>query len=518
MKFMAGVLCALLLGLGACVEVVETEPAPEGIDQQAHGLDVFKSLAILDRKILQPFTFKRVLDQLVAQSGIPGMTSLQLFNQWWDTQNPGPSLGLGSNCDDQPGFPGLNEFPWECPRAEGHQAFDPFELPNDPLYIPVGLFNRFDLAPSNGAHCGEYRIVFAMAPGHPLAQGNGRNFVIFEAILPNPNPALGLAGCMPVAQFWEDLSSLSMSTRRAHLEKFYFHGLGGGFAPVVHVNHYGLMLGANGYGCSTGQIRTNQFEQGPWTMREYKLVKDCRCSLDDCKLLMVPMTVKTNPHGEMFNVASVEPRVPALVSAVASQVGSLSIPDINKFSYEVSDILNAAESPIDDPAQVNNYLLQFSSPFNAPFDAAISASLPPGSTLSPSDIVARAQALSCAGCHRQSNSANLGDGVIWPDSLGFTHVDEFVDPITDRYHVSNAMISDFLPFREALLDDFLQNGPPAGGATRCSIQMPPELSMSPAECKKATKDPSVLKFPSSAIRMMRERWEGGRILGRRAGH
>jgi len=518
MKVESAVLCVALLSMGAgCAEVTEADPIPEGIDQQEKGLDVFKSLAILDRKILEPFEFKRVLDQLVAQSGIPTMTSLQLYHQWWDTQNTGPSLGLGPNCDDQPGFPGLNQFPWECPRVEGHQAFvNPWADPNDPLYIPIGLFNRFDLAPSNGAHCGEYRVVFGMKPGHKLAKGKGRNFIIFEAILPNPKPALGLAGCKPVVKFWDNLSSLTTAQRKSDLEKFYFFGLTG-FEPVIHVTHYGLMLGANGYGCSTGQIRTNQFEQGPWNMREFKLVKDCRCD-KGCQLLVVPMTVKTNPFGEMFNVASTEPRVPALISEVSSQVPSLSVADLNRFSYEVSDKLNAAESPIDDPAQVNNYNQQFNSPLNGPFDAAINANLPVGSTLSSQNIIDRTHALACAGCHQQSNSVDLGDGLVWPDSLGFTHIDEFLDPATDRYHVSPAMHDVFLPFREQVMDDFLVNGPPSGGAGKCEIQLPSDFDMSPDECKIAVRNPSVLKFPTEAIRMLRDRWEGPRILGRRASH
>ena len=32
-------------------------------------------------------------------------------------------------------------------------------------FFPVALFNRFDLAPEDGAHCGEYRIVYAMHDG-----------------------------------------------------------------------------------------------------------------------------------------------------------------------------------------------------------------------------------------------------------------------------------------------------------------------------------------------------------------
>jgi hypothetical protein len=40
-------------------------------------------------------------------------------------------------------------------------------LKNSPAssFAPVALFNRFDLVPADGAHCGEYRIVCAMHDG-----------------------------------------------------------------------------------------------------------------------------------------------------------------------------------------------------------------------------------------------------------------------------------------------------------------------------------------------------------------
>jgi hypothetical protein len=45
----------------------------------------------------------------------------------------------------------------------------------------VGLFNRFDLAPFDGSHCGEYRIVYAKHSG--IANSLARNMIIFEAAL-----------------------------------------------------------------------------------------------------------------------------------------------------------------------------------------------------------------------------------------------------------------------------------------------------------------------------------------------
>src|SRR5262245_4910374 len=95
-------------------------------------VDPRRSLAVTEQPILDRFSLQRVLDQLVAQSGVRGLTSLELFQQWWDTQNPRPGLGLGPHCDDAINGAGqsvLNGFPYACrpAPAEGGQATsDPF--------------------------------------------------------------------------------------------------------------------------------------------------------------------------------------------------------------------------------------------------------------------------------------------------------------------------------------------------------------------------------------------------------
>src|SRR6266513_2223844 len=65
-------------------------------------LDARRSLIITDLAVLEGFTFQRVLDQLIARSGVPNITSAQLFRQWFDTQNPKPGLAdaAGPHCDD----------------------------------------------------------------------------------------------------------------------------------------------------------------------------------------------------------------------------------------------------------------------------------------------------------------------------------------------------------------------------------------------------------------------------------
>ena len=388
--------------------------APASVSAQSN-IDPRRSLVVTEQPILERFPLERVLDQLVAQSGVRGVTALQLFNQWWDTQNPGPGLGLGRHCDDllDPlGQPVLNSFPYLCrpaPAEGGEAASDPFmELADNPVgYIPIGLFNRFDIAPDDGRHCGEHRIVYARRSG--IAQGTNRNLIIFEAMLPNPQPRLGLLGCWRIARFWAELTGEENIARHAAaLERFYFNGLIG-LPPVVHVDHFGNnVLGA-------GQIRTNQFMQVDaqprmWSLREFKLIR--RCGSGTCtSLTMVPVTNKDNPFGPLFAPDGIHARTRAFQASFLQQVEPLAAGSLTDIQFDVmSDRFNTGQSQASGSAE-NNYAQQFTtlpSELRSGLTTALAAL---GSALSPDDVVARAQALSCAGCHRLSNGAALGGGL-----------------------------------------------------------------------------------------------------------
>jgi hypothetical protein len=100
-------------------------------------IDPRRSLAVTDDAILASFSFQAVMDQLASQANT-GLSSLQLFQQWWAQEKSCPPIG---------------RFPYDCPRAEGDQANDnPFlSPPTDASDTPIGLFNRFDLAPTDGS-------------------------------------------------------------------------------------------------------------------------------------------------------------------------------------------------------------------------------------------------------------------------------------------------------------------------------------------------------------------------------
>jgi hypothetical protein len=422
-------------------------------------IDPRYSLVVTEVAILARFPFARVMDQLVDQSGVAELTSLGLFRQWWDTQNPGPGLGMGPHCDDTVDAddkPILNDFPYACrpDPAEGVQsASDPFAGPEADAYIPIGLFNRFDLAPADGSHCGEYRIVYAKRSG--ITESRERNLLIFEAILPNPHPKQGLAGCRKIVDFWAKLSQEDNVEKRGDdLERLYFEGLGN-VEPVVHVSHYGDNA------AHAGQVRTNQFmqpdNQPVWSLREFKLIRTCNgggCS----DMQFIPVTDKVNPFGPLHNTASTHPQAPAYQAHFVTQVQGLSAADLDAIRFNVPDIYNTGQS-LASGSNENDYVAHFSPA--STFGTAVQAELTRiGSGLTPTDIILRAESQSCAGCHRLLNNKSVGGGLVWPPSLGFTHVAEDQTEVVngqERFLISPALLDEFLPQRQQIMEDYLNN-------------------------------------------------------------
>jgi hypothetical protein len=204
-------------------------------------LDPHLSIFVSDVETTSQIKFSEVMDQLVRQGGDHSLTKLALFHQWWDTAGQAPGVGLGPHCDDesapQPSS-GIadntavstrNGFPYRCPRLEvGEASSDPFADESAPGgYSAITFSNRFDLIGADvpdpkrpwrmlTPDCGEYRIVFARNSGKPKDTVDpksklNRNLIIFEARVPNPEPARGVKGCRPILDFWHGLSDKSHS-------------------------------------------------------------------------------------------------------------------------------------------------------------------------------------------------------------------------------------------------------------------------------------------------------------------
>lgn len=463
-------LVALTLLLGGCAAEAPEEP----VDKRQQNLcaplpvDPARSLAVTDLDILARFPLQRVMNQIVASAAVVS-TAQQAYHSIFDTQNPAP----GFLAPPQQHCTGTrNGFPQDCPRQEGILADAAVSNPFctgagcDP-YEPLGLFNRFDLAPAGGANCGEYRIVYGKRSAGAAPPGNNRNLIIFEAVLPNPKPGCGLnglEGCKAVTEFWARLSTIpDPMVRAAQLEQFYFAGLPG-FAPVVRWSHYSA---------GSGQIRTNQFMNAvglqPWQLREHKLRRDC--TTGPCLLLAESVTTQVNPAADLFNPASAHPQAAPFRADFLGRVpGLAALGSINDITMTAAtpfpNAFNEAQSTAS-PGGDTDYIAAFGG--GGGFATSIAGVIPPG-PLNAHDIVRRAETQSCAGCHQLSNNVPLGGGLIWPPSLGFTHVSDTnvlacATSPGGCWEISPALRNEFLPRRQATLKAFVD-------ATWCNLPCP----------------------------------------------
>ena len=162
-------------------------------------------------------------------------------------------------------------------------------------FIPVAAFNRVDLAPDDGSHCGEQRLIFAKA-SRVVGLPDGRMTIIFEGRYPNPQPSLGRAGCRPIASFWLSLANpnLSDDARASRLASFFFDGI------TINGVHLPPVLRFEQFTEGMGQIRTNHFiERVKWQLREFNLV-----GLDDNTVKFEAHPVQDSPIAELFGQRS----------------------------------------------------------------------------------------------------------------------------------------------------------------------------------------------------------------------
>ncbi len=467
----------------------------------ATDIDVHRSLFVHDAATLSAgnFSLRRTLQKLANDVGasVPGLTPENIFQQFWDTQNDTANQVTAGNahCSDNNGK--INGFPSNtCPRPEGIEAGGaPADLTNriDNDYKPIALVNRIDLADQGWKNCGEHRIVYGKNIG-----GGQKNLIIFEAVLPNPKPGCR-SGCRDVIEFWVDLSSDSSPTSRAaKLENFYYNGLPG-FRPVVHTSHYASGVSSVYGGSGSGQIRTNQFlfrtgmGQGPWTLKEFKTLLSCAGGA--CDYDFVPTSVKVNPYGVLWNrdiatgaatpAAPIDNTFATPISGIASLATNfqadviaqvtparLANPDINSITYEVDPEKNAAESQSQSPT-FDHYPNQSNSAADATFRNNLNA-VAVGFGLTGDQVVNRATAMSCAGCHLPNgfgltNPNSIGPGLSWPSALSFVHVDvplvsiageSGFDPAqfggnSQGFNISPALLNVFLPARRNTLTNLV---------------------------------------------------------------
>lgn len=425
-------------------------PEPEALGQTAQPLcgvpiDVERSLMIHrsdvaneSATILDAFPFQAVLSAIVASSGDTTTTTpTRLYREWMSVAEQAGAQGATGkiHCDDASVDP--NDWGYECPR-DGDAALadvDPFTPAN--RFIPVALVNRLDLAPSSLTDCGEYRIVFGLNPKN----GPGRFFFIFEAKLPNPGGAGSLAGCKAVAEHWQKLSAPTMTVaeRTAALRAFYFDGIplaipGQGTVTTTPVFSW------QNYAGKLGQIRTNQFVQFPWTLREFKLARSC--ANNACTLRATPGVVKTNLADDPW----VDPANPLHANAVSAVQANLTTSRL--LSPTAAGIAAKIPASLDSWESRDDAAIDYSA--ITPKAVKGEITMPPG-TLNKQNALDRLTTQTCMGCHNHSSGKDLGDKLFWPASLGFVHVDE-------QGAISPALTDVFLPARAAFMKSVVEAG------------------------------------------------------------
>jgi hypothetical protein len=331
--------------------------------------------------------------------------------------------------------------------------------------IPVAIFNRLDLAPEDWDNCGEYRIVYA-------SRGSGPESLIFEAVVKNPHKELGGRGCKPLVDFWLSLSSRTDDEVAVDLERFFYQGLGSGFGSVVSASNYGI---------PDGQVRSNSKNIGQWQLREWKL-----SPLGESPISFNPVTTKMNPLAELYGDNSngaLDPPRQEIVRAefhnafLHQYVVELLTPDLCVAPVNASDldalrkyereILNTFGAKFDDKFNDFQSSVHYrDSPFNYPNNVGLGAeidqkvsslALGPDRRVTSEEVVNRAEALTCGGCHGLSNSKVIGRTnselkIEFPPHREFQHVG-------GHGELSTALKETFLPFRKDKMIEFICNLP-----------------------------------------------------------
>lgn len=428
---------------------------PEGCYSPTDDIDPRRSLIMTEIATLDfyvPFTLSRVLFNIARSGGEANLGEFGLFYLLWTSQTPGPDPVGFPHCSDNGGT--LNGFPNSC--------FD--EYPPELLYLSLqsavllAAVNRFDLTDGGQTHCGEARLIFMVQS----PEGATRTFINFEARIPNPTPGC-IQGCRELQSQWQAMSFCSADIRARLLENIFFNG-SGRTPPALRAEHFAGGVGTYGGSAPSGQIRMLKFNRydptSPPVMKEMTLQRV------NGRLVVQPRAVTGNPFGDLFSAANTSPvaldfRAPATSGGFLASVDELAINDLARFGLDprTESRFFAAESPV---SPENDYLAKFREAPHSAFGNNIAARLPVQTCIpSVENILARATAMSCAGCHGLSNNQDLGCGLTWPSAIGFLHVDPNSGDVSSdgmqRYGISPALISTFLPPREQFLENFLRS-------------------------------------------------------------
>lgn len=310
---------------------------------------------------------------------------------------------------------------------------------------PVAIVNRFDLAPPDYDHCGEYRLIFSR---HSI--GRSRRNIAIEVSLPNPRPHEGKAGCAAVAAFWWEMArSASGVDRREQLEKIFFGG-----HPALR-----SILDRNTF-ATRGRIRTSKVGEGRPMFAQFDLKSDC-APAQPCVPRLSRVPLDNMPDAALFAGDAASERAAAFRREFLRQVGSLSIADLNRYSMNVDRAYSVHDvAPLVPPF---NYQLPFRRALRTPtgqeFRAQIAEELRKvGSPLTPEEIITRAETQNCAGCHGKPGP--VGGDLVFPDAFEQGEHIAAQSPV-ERARLSPALQDVFLPYRMDVLRQYLKDVAPS---------------------------------------------------------
>lgn len=404
---------------------------------QSSSLDIRKSLIITDLEVLRNFPLKRTLEKLLSDAQDHQQTPSQLIY----------NFALGRQ-----GCGSFNSYPQSDRLEAPEYCSDPGALNLDLVlanqdsqlsyYKPIALVNRIDLRDPQGSHCGEYRIAYA---GQRLGVSK-MNFMLFEAVLPNPQPSLGEAGCKKVADFWAKLSELNnISEASEQLTSFFYQGVDG-MNAAVSLDHF------RGAENRSGQIRFNARHDRfrSWTFMEFHagispegLLKFTQSTIDESPFLALAGSTNL-PAAESFQQAVLDGISQDGIDLLAHNITTLAIdlPDQVNVGRQFAHV-SIPKRMIDELSE------EFADKIQKKLNSV-------GSPLKPEEIIARVQALSCAGCHNQKE--NLGGSIDFntaPVLMEFlsTYVEQGENG--ERFKLKQILEEKLLPERTRLLELFL---------------------------------------------------------------
>lgn len=279
--------------------------------------------------------------------------------------------------------------------------------------------------------------------------------MILEAQIPNPHPECGVDACRPLAQAWQDLSTSDPGTRAKLLHEMFLTGS----ASLTQAG-FPAFMSANSMTVGSGTIRTNNFDDEPWTLREFKVV----VNEGGGEVIAVPFPVAESPSGELWNDQSTHPAAEACRANFLEALEGVLTDNVSRMRFVVADACKNSESQNDFFSEdYATHLAAGSGAFAKEIEARIE-----GTGLTARDIANRARfGGSCIGCHMEASMSFLGNGVFAPFVRDFPQILEFPEPCPDGSlncsGISPGLRDNFLPHRQAIHATLLSR-PACGGS------------------------------------------------------